>query len=569
KIDGLSCALRYKEGRLMLAATRGDGQEGEDITANVATIADIPQTLPRGAPATLEVRGEIYMPRDDFMALNARQEAAGKPVFANPRNAAAGSVRQLDPAVTAGRPLRFFAYALADEDAVFTTMPPETPRTQETVLTLLKQWGFTLADPRGVFDTPQDLGAYYESVLERRPFLAYDIDGVVYKVNRKDWQARLGFVSRAPRWATAHKFPAEQAVTILRDITIQVGRTGALTPVARLEPVTVGGVVVSNATLHNEDEIRRKDVRIGDTVIVQRAGDVIPQIVRVLADKRPEGAPAYAFPTRCPVCDSLAIREEGEAVRRCTGGLICDAQALERLKHFVSRDAFDIEGMGAKVTALFREKGLLQSPADIFRLAERNKTLSPPLEAWEGWGEKSVENLFNAIESRRTVELPRFIYALGIRQVGQATARRLAAHYGNWPLFRSSMEAGEREALLSIEDIGPAVADDLTGFFAETHNQAVLDALEACLTILPYEAPADGNAPLADKTIVFTGTLTAMTRAEAKSRAESLGAKVAGSVSKKTDYVVAGEDSGSKRKKAEELGVTILTETEWLALAGQ
>ncbi|MCB9988589.1 MAG: NAD-dependent DNA ligase LigA [Rhodospirillales bacterium] len=598
KIDGLSCSLRYENRKLVLAATRGDGQEGEDITANVMMISDVPIELPDEAPDMLEVRGEIYMRRDDFAALNKRQEEAGKQLFANPRNAAAGSVRQLDPAITAERPLHFFAYAVADDSVL-------SAKTQNDIISTLQQWGFVRAEPFDVCDNEDALMAYYQDILEKRPDLDYEIDGVVYKVNRKDWQERLGFVSRAPRWATAHKFPAEQAITRLKDIEIQVGRTGALTPVARLEPISVGGVVVSNATLHNEDEIRRKDIRIGDMVVIQRAGDVIPQIVRVLTDKRTGEEKEFPYPDHCPVCKSLAIREEGEAVRRCTGGLICDAQAVERLKHFVSRDAFDIEGMGTKVIELFWEKGLLHSPADIFRLEERNKELvchsDPresgaeesvasdkrsfagaqddnelrPLQEWEGWGEKSAENLFAAIQNRRTIELPRFIYALGIRQIGQATAKRLAGHYGSLEALKTAMDAAqdrESEAfadLLSIEDVGPAVADDLLGFFAEDHNREVLADLESFLTIETYEAPAASDSPVAGKTVVFTGTLETMTRAEAKAGAESLGAKVAGSVSAKTDYVIAGADAGSKLKKARELGVTVLSEEEWKQLIGR
>lgn len=416
KIDGLSCSLRYENRQLVMAATRGDGATGEDITANVRTIADVPDRLPQEAPDILEVRGEIYMRRDDFMALNKRQEEAGKPVFANPRNAAAGSVRQLDSSITAQRPLHFFGYALGECSEKFA-------ETQQGIRDKLASFGFSVSEPSAVCVSLDDIIGHYHMILEQRPELPFEIDGVVYKVNRLDWQERLGFVSRAPRWATAHKFPAEQAVTILKNIDIQVGRTGALTPVARLEPITVGGVVVSNATLHNEDEIARKGVKIGDHVVIQRAGDVIPQVVKVLEDKRTGQEQDFVFPDHCPACGSLAIREEGEAVRRCTGGLICPAQAVERLKHFVSRQAFDIEGMGDKVIALFWEKGLLRSPADIFRLAEKNENLDPPLQQWEGWGKKSAAKLFAAIEEKRDIPLDRFIYALGIRQVGQATAK--------------------------------------------------------------------------------------------------------------------------------------------------
>ncbi len=565
KIDGLSCSLRYENRKLVLAATRGDGAEGEDITANVMTIGEIPKTLPHDAPDILEVRGEIYMARQAFKALNEAQEEAGKPVFANPRNAAAGSVRQLDPNVTANRPIRFFGYALGQVSEGFA-------QTHFEIREKLSAWGI----PETTFKlcaSKDEIMQNYQQVLEDRADLDYEIDGVVYKVNRLDYQERLGFVSRAPRWATAHKFPAEQAVTKLNGIDIQVGRTGALTPVARLEPITVGGVVVSNATLHNEDEIERKDIHIGDTVVIQRAGDVIPQVVEVLKDKRDGNEKKFEFPQKCPVCDSIAIREGDDVVRRCTGGLICDAQAVERLKHFVSRLAFDIEGLGSKIIELFWEKEILKTPADIFRLKDKNENgeIEPPLQTWEGWGEKSVVNLFDAIGERRNIEFNRFIYALGIRQVGEATAKRLAATYTDLPSLRAAMrEAKDHETagfadLLNIEDIGPAVAEDLVAFFAEEHNQTVLDDLQNQLTINPYELQVSDSA-VSGKTVVFTGTLVTMTRAEAKARAESLGVKVAGSVSKKTDYVVAGADAGSKLKKAKDLGVEVLTEEDWNTL---
>lgn len=567
KIDGLSCSLRYEDRRLVLAATRGDGNEGEDITRNVVTIADLPQSLPPDAPDIVEIRGEIYMRRDDFVALNERQAAQGKQIFANPRNAAAGSVRQLDPAITAARPLHFFGYALGDVADNFAV-------TQDGIKKTLEKWGFVQAQPYAICDSADDIRAYYRAIMMQRPELPYDIDGVVYKVNRLDWQERLGFVSRAPRWAIAHKFPAEQAVTIVRTIEIQVGRTGTLTPVARLEPVTVGGVVVANATLHNQDEIERKDVRAGDHVVIQRAGDVIPQIVRVLPEKRTGAEEKFVFPETCPACGSAAVRAEGEVARRCTGGLICPAQTIERLKHFVSRDAFDIEGMGEKIIIELAEAGLLRRPGDIFRLHSANQTLDPPLQARDGWGEKSVEKLFAAIENRRTIALPRFIYALGIRQVGQATAKKLAGAYGNLDSLRAALAAArvhETDAyrdLLNIEDVGPSVAADLVAFFAEDHNRDVLDDLAREITISAYTTPAAADSPVAGKTVVFTGTLTIFTRAEAKARAELLGAKVAGAVSAKTDYLVAGDDAGSKLKKARELGVAILTEQEWLALIG-
>jgi len=565
KIDGLSCSLRYEERKLVLAATRGDGSEGEDITDNVMTISDVPKTLPADAPDLLEVRGEIYMRRSDFAALNKAQEEAGKPGFANPRNAAAGSVRQLDWSVTASRKLKLFAYALGEFSELMC-------HKQSEIRQKLEGWGFQIPKPCYLGYGVDGPVSFYKKMIEERPDLDYEIDGIVYKVNRLDWQERLGFVSRAPRWATAHKFPAEQAVTVINGIDIQVGRTGALTPVARLEPITVGGVVVSNATLHNEDEIRRKDVRIGDHVVIQRAGDVIPQVVEVKLDKRAKDSAEYIFPDHCPACGSLAIREGDDVVRRCTGGLICPAQAVERLKHFVSRLAFDIEGLGAKIIELFWEKELLKSPADIFRLEKRNENLNPPLQEWDGWGEQSVRNLFEAINQRRKIGFERFIYALGIRQVGEATAKRLAGVYGNLDGLQEAMEAAqdrESEAfadLLAIEDVGPSVADDLIGFFAEDHNKEILNELRSELDIQPFEKPDQVDSAVSGKTVVFTGTLEKMTRAEAKSRAESLGAKVAGSVSKKTDYVVAGEDAGSKLKKAKELGVDVLTEDEWLEL---
>ena len=563
KIDGLSCTLRYEGRELVLAATRGDGQEGEDITANVRTIMDVPKDLPPEAPEKLEVRGEIYMRRSDFIALNKAQETRGKQIFANPRNAAAGSVRQLDPSVTAARPLRFFGYAVADSSPF---------KTQAEIRQKLQVWGFALPEPSYAGDDPDGPLACYREVETLRPDLEYEIDGIVYKVNRIDYQERLGFVSRAPRWATAHKFPAEKAITTINAIDIQVGRTGALTPVARLEPITVGGVVVSNATLHNEDEIARKDIRVGDHVVIQRAGDVIPQVVEVVTAKRKADSRAYIYPTTCPACGSAAVREEGEAVRRCTGGLICPAQAVERLKHFVSRDAFDIEGMGAKVIEQFYADGLIKSPADIFTLEARDRESLTPLRAREGWGDLSAQNLFAAITQKRSIFFDRFLYALGIRQIGTATARRLAAHYKDLEILtQAALDAALEgsaayDELLSIEDIGPGVTADLIAFFSEQHNIEVLTALEAQLSILPYEQPSTSDSPVAGKTVVFTGTLEQMTRAEAKARAESLGAKVAGSVSSKTDYLIAGADAGSKRKKAEDAGVTILSETDWLKM---
>ncbi len=578
KIDGLSCALRYENGKLVQGATRGDGTTGEDITANVRTIADLPKQLNgKGWPEVLEVRGEVYMSRQAFMELNARQENAGDKIFANPRNAAAGSLRQLNPEITAARPLHFFAYTWGD---VSGEVAQALGKTMAEVRANFHRWGFSLNEPARLCHGLDDLLAYYREIMAGRPKLPFDIDGVVYKVDRLDLQRRLGFVSRAPRWAIAHKLPAEQAQTILNEIDIQVGRTGALTPVAHLEPISVGGVVVSRATLHNEDEIARKGIRIGDRVVIQRAGDVIPQVVEVV--EHAKGSKPYAFPDHCPVCGSLALREEGEAVRRCTGGLICRAQNYERLRHFVSRDAFDIEGLGGKHIQAFLDDDLIKTPGDIFRLHDQEAVISER----EGWGKQSAANLIKAIEARRRIGLDRFIYALGIRQVGQATAKLLARSYGDLATWRAAMRAayderdkapearkpadvGEHYAeLCNIEGIGMSVADDLVYFFGEDHNLAVLEDLEGELTIEAVAAPATSDSPVAGKTVVFTGTLETMTRSEAKARAESLGAKVAGSVSKKTDYVVVGADAGSKAKKAEELGVEILTEQAWRDLIG-
>lgn len=564
KIDGLSCSLRYEDGILVVAATRGDGQEGEDITANVRTIGDIPQTLPKTSPKILEVRGEIYMRRDDFMHLNAEQEKRGEKIFANPRNAAAGSVRQLDSSVTAARPLRFFGYALGE-------VSTPIAQTQEGIRDKFSEWGFAQAMPQARCLSVHDIMRYYSEIERSRPDLPYDIDGVVYKVNRLDYQERLGFVSRAPRWAIAHKFPAEKAVTILKEIVVQVGRTGALTPVAELEPITVGGVVVARATLHNEDEVVRKDVRVGDHVIIQRAGDVIPQVVEVLLEKRQPDSHPFVFPLVCPACGSHAVREEGEVVRRCTGGLICPAQAVERLKHFVSRNAFDIEGLGAKIIEEFWNEGLIKNPADIFTIEEKNRNSLTPLKNREGWGDLSVKNLFESINKRRSISLDRFIYALGIRQVGEATAKKLAAEYHTLDELLGKMEQGDSvlPELIAIEDIGAAVAGDILAFFAEDHNRTVIKDLLKQIEVEPYEPVRMSETPVSGKTVVFTGTLTHMTRSEAKARAERLGAKVAGSVSKKTNYVVAGEDAGSKLAAARELGVQVLSEEEWLSLTGK
>jgi DNA ligase (NAD+) len=565
KIDGLSFSARYENGQLAVAATRGDGQEGEDITANIRTIKELPDFIMGDVPKVIEIRGEVYMTKQDFAKLNAAQEAKGGKVFANPRNAAAGSLRQLDPNITKERPLKAFTYGWGDVKGM-------EWKTQWEFLQTLKAWKFPVNPRTKVVKNVAEMLREYQKLGEDRAGLPYDIDGMVYKVNRLDLQKRLGFVSRAPRWATAHKYSAERAETVLENIDIQVGRTGTLTPVARLKPVNVGGVVVANATLHNEDEIARKDVRIGDSVIIQRAGDVIPQVVEVITAKRPKNSKAYKFPKTCPVCGSLAIREEGEVARRCTGGLICEAQAVERLKHFVSRNAFDIEGMGEKNIEEFFKDKIIDSPADLFTLEKRGgrKKLSER----EGWAEKSIDNLFAAIEQRRTISLERFIYALGIRQIGQATARLLAHAYGSFDAWRKAMTAAkdkESDAwteLTSIEQIGEAVADDLVGFFAEKHNRTVLDALAKELTIEDFVRPDTSGSPIAGKIIVFTGTLETIGRNEAKAQAQSLGAKVAGSVSKKTDIVVAGPGAGSKLKDAQALGVKVMTEEEYFKLIG-
>jgi DNA ligase (NAD+) len=563
KIDGLSISLRYEKGMFVQAATRGDGTTGEDVTTNVRTLKGFPVQLPGDVPDVLEVRGEVYMSGQDFLALNAAQEKAGDKVFANPRNAAAGSLRQLDSSITANRPLSIFAYALGE-------ISEPIADTHWGVLEKLKDWGFPVNSETQVCPDIETVLAFYERLNTERAGLGYDIDGIVYKVNSLDYQERLGFVSRAPRWAIAHKFPAEKATTVIERIDIQVGRTGALTPVARLKPVTVGGVVVSNATLHNEDEIQRKDVRIDDTVVIQRAGDVIPQVVEVVLNKRPVSSEPYIFPEECPECGSHAVREEGEVARRCTGGLVCPAQALERLKHFVSRNAFDIEGIGGKHVEGFIADRMIKNPADVFRLADHAEAISKK----EGWGGKSVENLIASIEDRRTIALDRFIYALGISQVGQATGKLLAKQYGSLGAWREAMRAAKihgSEAfgdLTNIDGIGPSVAEDLIAFFDEEHNRDVVADLEDQLTINDFIAPDVGSSPVADKTVVFTGSLETMSRSEAKARAESLGAKVAGSVSQKTDYVVIGADAGSKARKARELDVTCLSEQEWLEMAG-
>ena len=658
KIDGLSISIRYEDGLLVEAATRGDGSEGERVTDNVRTIAEIPHRL-KGphVPNAVDVRGEIYISHEDFRRLNAAQEAAGAKPFANPRNAAAGSLRQLDPAVTASRPLRFFAYAWGEMSAF-------PAATQSGVLAALRDWGLPVNPLTTLCDTPQAMLAYYRQMGEKRSGLGYDIDGVVYKVDRLDYRERLGFVSRSPRWAIAHKFPAEQATTVLRTIEIQVGRTGALTPVAKLDPVTVGGVVVSNATLHNEDEIARKDIRAGDTVVVQRAGDVIPQVVSVVLDRRPPDAVPFQMPRVCPVCGSHAVRDsEGDAgaagvVRRCTGGLICPAQAKERLKHFVSRLAFDIEGLGGEKIEQFFDEGLIRTPADIFTLKRRDEESPERLSERKGFGTRSVEKLFSAIDERRQIALDRFVFALGIRHIGETTAKDLAKAFGSWAGLRDAIQsagkarpgetytrfvsipgvgektaqaairaiAANRDALLredlfdrplgerlvslkivskkaaaslalafgnnagaivqaacsaaeefpgesylelvSLDGVGPVAANALLDFFDEPHNTEAVAALLREVSVVDFERQVAAASPVTGKTVVFTGSLDRLSRTEAKVQAERLGAKVAGSVSKKTDYVVAGSDAGSKLTKARELGVTVLSEDEWIALAG-
>jgi DNA ligase (NAD+) len=574
KIDGLSLSLRYEGGRLFTAATRGDGIEGEDVTANARTIKNIPERLRGGdVPDICEVRGEIYLLHADFAAINERQAAAGKPLFANPRNSAAGSLRQLDPGITASRPLRFFAYSWGEMSAM-----PAT--TQMGMVEAFARFGFKTNPLMRRCKSIEEMLAHHRLIETERANLGYDIDGVVYKLDDIDLQNRLGFVSRSPRWALAHKFPAQKAITVVEDIEIYVGRTGALTPVANLKPVTVGGVVVTSATLHNEDEIVRKDVRIGDTVNIQRAGDVIPQVLGVVLDKRPPKSKPYAFPTTCQACGSHAVREinprtgKEDAVRRCTGGLICPAQAVERLKHFVSRNAFDIEGLGAQRIEEFYEEGLITRPQDIFTLEERNRRSLTKLENREGWGETSVRNLFAAIETRRRIALDRFIFALGIRHVGETNARLLARHFGTFEQLRATARAAadrESEAyaeLTAIGGVGEVVADAIVEFFKERHNGEMLDALLEQVTPEPLEQVAS-ESPVAGKTVVFTGSLEQMTRDEAKAMAERLGAKVAGSVSKKTDIVVAGPGAGSKLDKARALGVQVMDEDGWLALVGR
>jgi DNA ligase (NAD+) len=562
KIDGLSVSLRYEKGEFVSAATRGDGMVGENITENMRTIADFPKIiLAPNLPDVLEVRGEVYMAKVDFAALNQRQEQTGRKLFANPRNAAAGSLRQLDTTITASRKLSLFVYAIGEVSGPI-------GKSQWALFENLKAWGFKVNPQTKLCSDAEELVVHYNSVGEKRAGLDYDIDGMVYKVNRFDWQERLGFVSRAPRWAIAHKFPAEKAQTTLNSIDIQLGRTGVLTPVARLEPVTVGGVVVSNATLHNDDEIKRLDARVGDAVIIQRAGDVIPQIVEVLLDKRPALSVPFEFPIECPACGSAVVQEEVEVAKRCSGGLICPAQAIERLRHFVSRNAFDIEGLGGKHIETFWHDGLIKTPADIFRLPQKIKDAGKR----DGWGDLSLENLETALEDKKNIKLPRFIFALGIPQIGQATALTLAKQYGSLAGWRRAMDLAKDHAsdsyqdLINIDGIGSSTAAGILLFFAEDQNRAVVDDLDYLLSVQEFIAPDEDTSLVAGKTVVFTGTLETLGRSEAKVKAETLGAKVAGSVSKKTDIVIAGPGAGSKLKKAEELGIQIMTEQEWIEL---
>jgi len=571
KIDGLSCSIRYENHQFVRAATRGDGLEGEDVTENVLTISEIPQTLPPDAPDIIEVRGEVYMTNSDFESFYKQQENAGENLPENPRNAAAGSLRQLDARVTASRPLRFYAYAWGELSRPFA-------ETQWDALQMLRQWGFNVSEHIKLLRHEDEMYAYYDEMQDKRGELDFTIDGVVYKLNSLDLQKKVWQTNRAPRWASAKKFPPERKETILRKISISVGRTGALTPVAELEPVRVLGTTISNATLHNQDEIECKDFREGDTVVVQRAGDVIPQVVSVVLERRPIESKPFEFPSTCPACGSNAVREQKESVWKCAGGLTCPAQALERLKHFASRDAFNIEGLGEKNVELFYNKGFLHSPADIFRLEE---LLSPsslwqqkahdiiPLQDWDGWGELSTNNLFKAIRLRRNISLDRFIYSLGISSVGEATAKLLADNYTSYTnLFATLMQAKNKEDdaykhLTAIDGVGVLTADELINFFAEEHNRDAVDDLKQYVNVMDYAKQVTISSPIAGKTVVFTGELESKSRKAAKIEAERLGAKVSSSVSSKTDYLIAGAKPGSSKSKAEELGVSVLSESEW------
>ena len=569
KMDGLSFSALYQNGIFVRGSTRGDGRIGEDITDNLKAIKGFPLFLNNKVPEIFEVRGEVFMSKKDFLALNQKNEAEHKKTFANPRNAAAGSLRQLDARITRERNLSFLVYTWGEVSEI-------RWKSQVEFLNYVKTLGFPVNPYNKVCRNDTELLESFESLMENRADLPYDIDGIVYKVNDLELQKRLGFLTRTPRWAIAHKFPAEQAITRLNNIRIQVGRTGALTPVADLEPINVGGVLVSHATLHNEDEIKRKDIRIGDMVVIQRAGDVIPQIVSVLTEKRTEMLPEFQFPTVCPECGAHAIREEDEAVRRCTGGLSCPAQAVERLKHFISREAFNIEGLGDKVIEDFYKEGIVKTPYDIFTLEERNRpadlfsnTPALNLENREGWGIKSVCKLFEAINKSKKISLQKFIYALGIRQVGTATAYLIAKHYHSFENFMNAMIAQDLQLLISIDGIGAAMAQDIVEFFKEQHNLEIIRNLLTVVSIEEFEGIANTSSEIFGKTLVFTGTLTTLTRSEAKSKALAFGAKVSGSVSANTDYVVAGENAGAKLTKAQELGIKIISEEEFNQMTAQ
>ena len=566
KMDGLSFSALYEKGVFVRGSTRGDGRIGEDITENLREIKGFPLFLDKDVPERFEVRGEVFMSKADFFALNQKNEEEHKKLFANPRNAAAGSLRQLDARITGKRNLSFIVYTWGEVSDIFW-------KSQVEFLDYVQKLGFPVNPYNKVCHNEQELLNSYRSLMDNRADLPYDIDGIVYKVNDLELQKRLGFLTRTPRWAIAHKFPAEKAITRLNNIRIQVGRTGALTPVADLEPVNVGGVLVSHATLHNEDEIKRKDIRIGDMVVVQRAGDVIPQIIEVLKEKRPSDLAEFSFPSVCPECGAHAIREEDEAVRRCIGGLSCPAQAVERLKHFVSREAFNIEGLGDKVIEDFYKEKIIQTPYDIFTLEERNRPqdlfstdISLNLENREGWGKKSVSNLFDAINKSKDITLSKFIYALGIRQVGTATAYLIAKHYHSFEAFREAMCHQDIQLLISIDGIGAAMAKDIVEFFKESHNLIIIDKLLSVVRVENFDDVIATDSVFSGKTLVFTGTLSTLTRSEAKSKALSLGAKVAGSVSNNTDYVIAGESAGSKLTKAQELGIKIISEEEFIAM---
>lgn len=574
KVDGVSCSLRYENQKLELGVTRGDGLEGEDVTENVKTIDDIPKQLPPSAPEILEIRGEIYMSNEEFLKFNKEQEERGEKIFANPRNAAAGSLRQIDSKVTALRPLRFFGYAWGE------TSEP-IAETQQEARERIESWGFKLNEPAIVLKGLDEIINYYEDIQNKRSGFDFSIDGVVYKINRIDLQERLGFISRSPRWAIAHKLPPEKGQTRIKDIKIQVGRVGSLTPIAELEPINIGGVLVSRATLHNQDEIERKDFRKGDLVVVQRAGDVIPQVVSVIIKDRQLDSKPYQFPDKCTICQSATVREQHEAVRYCTGGLFCSAQAHERLKHFISRNAFDIEGLGEKIIEMFYNEGLIKDPSDIFKLEEKLSKLNQivnqpkgliPLEEREGWGIKSANNLFAAIRERKTVTFERFLYALGINHVGETTAKIISRNYMSFKHFMETATASKNpesesyQHLVNISGIGPKAADATVAFFNEEHNIKVLNELQSLVEISDYEPTYSDRSIFSGKTIVFTGTLEKMSRNEAKARAESIGANVTNSVSKRTDYIIAGKKAGKKIEKADKLGVKIISEETWLKM---